>query len=290
MDKIKYITPFDEEYPDKLRNIDNSPEGIYIKGSLPNKDAPCVAIVGSRVCSEYGKAMAKEFAKELAKNNVSIISGMARGIDGIAQEAAINAGGKSYGILGCGIDVVYPISNKRLYERVVEKGGLITEYPPGREPLPHQFPQRNRIISALSDIVLVIEAKKRSGTSITVSRALEQGKDIFAVPGRLYDACSEGCNELISQGAGIAISPDIILKALGVDSNRQDSNAFRVPKLTKNEKKVLSVISFSPVSIDYIQNTTEISLQELFEILFNLQLKEIIIDLGQGNYIKKAPA
>lgn len=202
------------DYPDRLVNIPNAPYGIYYRGRLPEQSKPSVAIIGARSCSEYGRRMAQHFGSELAMMGVQVISGMARGVDGIGQKAALEAGGYSLGVLGCGVDICYPEENRYLYDMLCIQGGVCSEYLPGIEPKNSLFPPRNRIISGLSDIVLVIEAKRRSGTLITVDMALEQGKEVYALPGRVTDALSEGCNHLLQQGAGIALSPQEMMKVL----------------------------------------------------------------------------
>ena len=208
-----------DDYPVRLTNISSPPYALFYKGRLPDNEMPYVAIIGARGSSEYGSYAARLFARALAENGIGIISGLASGIDGLAQTAAIEAGGISYGILGSGVDICYPASNRRLYEELQKKGGVISEFAPGTKPEAFRFPMRNRIISALSDIVLVIEAKERSGTSITVNMALEQGKDVYAVPGRICDHLSYGCNNIIREGAGIALSPEDIINALAGTNN-----------------------------------------------------------------------
>lgn len=173
---------------------------------------PAAAIIGARLASGYGREQARRFSYRLASRGITIISGMARGIDGIAQMAALDAGGKSYAVLGCGVDICYPEENRKLYDRLLQQGGIISEYPPGTFPEARLFPQRNRIISGLADLVLVIEARKKSGTLITVDMALEQGREVFALPGRVSDSLSDGCNRLIRQGAGAATCPEDILE------------------------------------------------------------------------------
>ena len=208
---IRFVSRIDAEFPDKLKNIPNAPFAIYVKGKLPDPDIPSVAIVGARMCSDYGRLMARQFGRDLAIAGVQVISGMARGVDGVAQNAALAAGGASFGVLGCGVDICYPPENKEIYDSLCLNGGLISEYPPGMEPLAKFFPVRNRIISALSDAIVVVEARRKSGTTITVDTALEQGREVFAVPGRASDRLSDGCNYLISQGAGVAISAADVL-------------------------------------------------------------------------------
>ncbi len=211
---IRFISMNDPEYPEKLKDIPDPPFGIYVKGKLPDPLVPSVSIVGARMCSDYGRYMAREFGRGLAISGVQVISGMARGVDGIAQHAALEAGGASFGILGCGVDICYPEENRDVYEALLKGGGVISEFPPGTVPKPNFFPMRNRIISALSDALLVVEARQKSGTTITVDTALEQGRDVLAVPGRVTDRLSDGCNYLISQGAGVAIGVEDVLDRL----------------------------------------------------------------------------
>lgn len=210
----RYIRRTDEEFPEKLRQIKNPPEGIYVRGQLPAEDKPTVAIIGARRCSTYGREMAEWFAGELAAAGVQVVSGMAAGVDGIAQRASLRAGGRSFGVLGCGTDICYPTDNRDLYETLQKCGGILSEYAPGTPPDAFHFPMRNRIISGISDAVLVVEAKERSGTLITVDFALEQGREVFVLPGRITDSLSAGCNRLLRQGAGIALSPKDILEEM----------------------------------------------------------------------------
>ena len=195
--------------------------------------------------------MAQWFAGELAAAGVQIISGMACGIDGIAQREALARGGKSFGILGCGTDICYPRENQDLYERLLEEGGIVSEHPEGTAPLARHFPTRNRIISALSDLVLVIEAREKSGTLITVDFALEQGKDVYALPGRINDPLSSGCNRLIHQGAGIALTPSDILEALTVSGayhGRTDSRQNEGELAVQNKMQAEMPETVSPAS------------------------------------------
>lgn len=288
--ETRYIGRFEQDYPLRLQNIPNPPAGIYVRGKLPEENRLTVGIVGSRNCSCYGRWIAKEFAYALAKAGVQIISGLARGIDGISQEAVIEAGGSTFGVLGCGVEVVYPRENKKIYEKILEKGGLISEVLPDAPPIPSQFPSRNRIISGLSDVLLVVEAGKRSGTGITVSRALEQGKDVYAVPGRIGDTLSEGCNRLIAQGAGIALSPDELLKELGIGSESTAlSNGEKNKKinlLEKREKMVYSTLDFYPTSLEEIALSTKLPIPEILESLLTLQIKGLVRESGKNNYMK----
>lgn len=289
-EKYRYINRFSAEYPEKLQEIKNPPAGIYVKGRLPDPTKPSVAIVGSRICSQYGRLAAEEFGSVLAKNGVQIISGLARGIDVIGQNAACDSGGSSFGVLGCGINVIYPKQNAEVYKKVEESGGLISEVAPDAPPIGAQFASRNRIISALCDVLLVIEAKERSGSQITVQRALEQGKDVFALPGRIHDVCSAGCNRLIAQGAGIATEPEAILSLFGIykdtGNSTSDSNKYGREKLEKIEKRVYENIDFYPVSLDEIVSKTRMSIQEVINVLFHLQMKGYVSEVAKNRYVK----
>ncbi len=209
--KIKMCCYHETDYPGKLINIPDSPFCLYYKGHLPCENIPSVAIIGARECSAYGEYIASELGKSLGIQGIQVISGMARGIDGISQWASLEAGGVSYGVLGCGVDVCYPKSNHVLYEELLIKGGILSTYPPGTKPQAKLFPPRNRIVSGLADVLVVIEARQRSGTSITVEMALEQGREIYAVPGRITDRLSDGCNKLIKEGAHVFLSPEDFL-------------------------------------------------------------------------------
>ena len=211
---IRFISRIDEDFPEKLKNIPDAPFAIYVKGRLPDPSVPSVSIVGARMCSDYGRYMARLFGRGLALAGVQVISGMARGVDSIAQAAALSVNGSSFGILGCGVDICYPPENGDVYDALAKNGGLISEYPPGTMPEARLFPARNRIISALSDVLLVVEARQRSGTSITVETALEQGKEVLTVPGRATDRLSDGCNHLIRDGAGVAACVEDVLERL----------------------------------------------------------------------------
>lgn len=211
---IGYVRIGEEGYPERLLKISDPPYGLYFLGRLPSDADPAVSVIGARNGTPYGLFQAARFAAAFARAGVTVISGMARGIDSAAQQEAVRNGGRSVAVLGSGADVCYPAGSGELYKELLAHGTVFSEYPPGTPPNRKNFPARNRLISGLSDILLVVEAGRKSGTMITVTDALEQGKDIFAVPGRCGDELSEGCNRLILDGAGIAISPEFILAAL----------------------------------------------------------------------------
>ena len=196
-------------YPGRLKEIYDPPYALYVKGKLPDNTARAAAIVGARSCTPYGEKYALEYGKKLAECGIQVISGLARGVDGIGQRGALLGGGKTFAVLGSGVDVCYPKNHMGLYLDILEQeGGILSELPPGTPPLPQHFPRRNRIISALSDIVLVMEARERSGSLITADLALEQGKDVYALPGPVNSSLSQGCNRLIFQGPN-SLSPEI---------------------------------------------------------------------------------
>lgn len=211
---IFLVTEDEPQFPERLSRIPDKPYALYFAGRLPQAEKRAVAVIGARECTAYGRYMAEQFGAAFAKAGIQVISGMARGIDGIGQTAALKEGGYSLGVLGCGVDICYPGENRELYETLLAAGGICSEYPPGTEPRAVLFPPRNRIISGLCDAVLVVEAREKSGTLITVDMALEQGREVYALPGRATDPLSGGCNRQIRQGAGLASSPEEVLEEL----------------------------------------------------------------------------
>ena len=213
MSDIDIIYIKDKEYPKKLKPIYDPPICLYIKGNKDILNNKSIAIIGCRDCSEYGKYSAIKFASELAKNKINIASGLAKGVDSFAHYGAIKAKEKTVAVLGNGLDMVYPSENNKLAEEIIKTGGaIISEYPLGTKPSKYTFPARNRIVSGISDGVLVVEAKKKSGTLITVDFALEQGREVFAIPGNIYSQNSTGTNEIIKQGATVVTDTQDVLK------------------------------------------------------------------------------
>ena len=311
-ENIRFIRYTDEDYPSRLSNISGKPYAIFVKGSMPISDNPSVAIVGARDCSEYGRLMAEYFGDRLAKCGIQIISGMAYGIDGIAQMSAIDTGGKSYAVLGNGVDIVYPKANRRLYERLVYEncGGVISEYVPGTLASSRNFPPRNRIISGLSDLLLVVEAKAKSGTLITADLAMEQGRDVCIVPGRITDPLSVGCINLMKFGAAPVTSADDILERisssttgekydlsrkinLNVNGNTDMAGSKTVGEnrnsnLTDSEKMIMDNLDYYPRSIDDISKRTGFDLSKVLSLTTCLEMKGIIKCIGQGSFVKKS--
>ena len=286
---IRWCCPADEEYPRRLLEIPDPPPVLFRKGDFPPEDGKTAAVIGARRCSWYGRSMAERFGRELAKAGVSVVSGMAMGIDGYAQSAALEAGGRSFAVLGCGPEQAYPSVNRPLYERLPGNGGVISEFKPGTPPLPYHFPLRNRIISGLADVLLVIEARAVSGTLITVDQALEQGKDVLALPGRLDDALSEGCNSLIRQGAGILTATGDVLALLGLEdasAGRGKRRARSAAALSADQKNVLRALSSEPQHLEEIMMKTGFGLGELSLILLSLEESGWVRPASGSRYVK----
>ncbi len=251
---ICLITEQEAAFPKRLKEIPDPPWAIYYVGELPQADKKAVALIGARDCSEYGRYMAGQFGAAFAKAGVQVISGMARGIDGIGQSTALKEGGYSLGVLGCGVDICYPRENQALYDALLAGGGVCSEYPPGVVPKSVLFPPRNRIISGLCDAVLVVEARERSGTLITVDMALEQGREVYALPGRATDPLSGGCNRLIRQGAGLVCTPEELLAELYGESGMSERGTqTKLFFLEGVQGELLEILDFSPLPAEELQ-------------------------------------
>ena len=282
---IRMVCRESEQYPERLKQIFLPPLMLYYLGELPKEERPSLAVIGARNCSVYGEEIASGFSRALGGAGIQIISGMARGIDAAAQRAAINTVGRAYAVLGSGVDVCYPKENKRLYGELMELGGVISEELPGTAPVSWNFPKRNRIISGLADAVFVVEARENSGSLITVSYALEQGKEIYAVPGRIYEKLTEGTNRLIQEGAYLVREPEDILQGfsekIGIVNSKfegKNKNFEKNPKLllASREKIVYACLSLRPKHIEELREETGISLPELSGLLFDMEMKHYI--------------
>lgn len=289
---IKMVTYRDTDYPDKLRNIYDAPICLYYKGNLPDNNKPSVAIVGSRACSEYGKNIARNLSKKLALHGINIISGMAAGIDAYSHRGALDSmiNQCTYAVLGCSVDICYPACNKKLYQDIIENGGILSEYPIDVKPAPYQFPMRNRIISGLSDIVVVVEARKKSGSLITVDQAIEQNREVMAVPGRITDYTSEGCNRLIQMGAGVVLDENDIIEELESIYSRKfkilTKETKKIFQLAPDEKIVYSVLDLTPKSVDCIMKETCLTYEGTLKAVVNLTLKGAARETALNHYIK----
>ncbi|NLL80126.1 MAG: DNA-protecting protein DprA [Clostridiales bacterium] len=301
--KIQFVPWFSKQFPEKLREIPDSPYAVYLRGNGTIQGAGKVAVIGARSCSAYGARMAEFIGKELAEAGVVVVSGLARGIDGIGQRAAIKAGGCTVGVLGNGVDVYYPKENGRLYEECMEQGILLSEYAPGTAPKTWHFPARNRIISGLSDLVIVVEAREKSGTFITVDMALEQGREVVVVPGRFTDDLSRGCNRLIGQGAQIFTSMEEVLQYLPVCIKKQNEKGTDKEEKEENsniegreelEEKVYTLCDYYPRSLTEIyeellrdERYRHIKMTQMLRAVVNLQIQGSIIEKGKNYYYRR---
>ena len=288
--EMEYISFFNPKFPRLLKEINDPPVGIYVKGTLPPDDLETVGVIGARRCSSYGSSVAYRLAKDLAKVNVIVISGMATGIDSQAHKGTIDGGGKTIAVLGCGLDICYPAENKALMEKIVENGCVISEYPPGTVAIPANFPVRNRIISGLSRMIIVVEAAKRSGTMITADQALENGREVFVVPGNVTSNLSAGTNELIRQGCPIITNYEDVLFELGITYNDTEKKQFtaQVKKtLSPEEAAVYQYISSQPISAEEIARKSGKPVQGVLYAISLLELYGHIRKLPQSGYVKE---
>ena len=288
------------EYPERLAQLYETPNLLYYIGRLPDFSKPILAIVGSRRATIYGRKMAREFAAKLAESGIQIVSGMAAGVDAAGHRGALDVDGYTLGVLGGGIDTIYPVENYNLYQKVYQTGGVLSEYNMGISPQKGMFPMRNRLISGLSDGILVTEAGERSGSLITADQGLDQGKDIFALPGRITDGMSRGCNDLISQGAILVRSPkdiiDVIIKEekIGNKKKNMDKNTEEFFDKQKNfcgnkkEERIYALLDeIHPVTFENLLENSGFSAFELQHILMKFELKNIIYQIEQNVYLKK---
>lgn len=274
--QVKVITLKDQDYPRNLLSIYDSPSLLYVKGSLEEDDNLSVAIVGSRAAGDYGRVITEKISYELAEKGITIVSGMARGIDSAAHQGALRAGGRTLAVLGCGIDIVYPPENRGLAEKITTQGALITEFPFSTPPLPINFPRRNRLISGLSLGVVVVEAGLKSGSLITARLALEQGREVFAVPGSVNSLKSKGTHSLIKEGARLVEGAEDILSEILPQWKRtagRDENRGERDKLSTYAENILNLISHAPLHIDEIIAKSTIKSSEVAAILLDLELK-----------------
>ncbi len=313
---IRRIKKGERDYPKRLLELSGAPKELYVLGKLPTEQLPAVAVIGARDCSEYGKYVAAQLGSFFGRNGVQVISGMARGIDGIAQEAALDAGGSSFAVLGSGVDVCYPVGNKRLYEKLKLTGGVLSEYPVGTPAYSWNFPPRNRIVSGLADVVIVVEARAKSGTLITVDMALEQGREVYVIPGRVTDGLSAGCNRLLKLGAGMLLDPQEFLeelreihansghggewqeKGMRQTENRREKFENRAEE-AENKKSgelspeccaVLEALDFYPQSVEQIQQRLPEKYrgQALNIVLIRLCMEQLAVQVSPGQFCRRS--
>lgn len=293
---VRVVFSSDPDYPSRLDCVPDKPFGLFVKGSLPPEDRKSVAIVGARRATPHGKWIAGRIAGDLAAAGVTVISGMAEGIDASSHEGALSCGGRTAAVLGTGVNVCFPASSRAIYEKMCRTGAVISEYEPDSAGKPYHFPIRNRIISGLSDAVVVVEAKERSGSLITVDHALSQGKDVLAVPGRPDDPCSAACNKLIKEGAGCCTAAADVLELLGVgdrktgilapgaDGQKQSRPAPASAGMNKTETEVLSAITGKTLNIDEISELTGLFAGEVLGALAGLEISGMAQCISDGFY------
>lgn len=290
---ISVITVEDDRYPGQLREIDSAPVLLYIRGKVDALNEPSVAIVGSRRASMYGLNVARTFALELAEAGLSIVSGLARGIDTAAHQGALQAQGVTIAVLGCGLDHMYPVENDKLAERICESGAVISEFSMETQPVSYNFPRRNRIISGLSKGVLVVEAALKSGALITSDYALEQGREVYAVPGQVGESASQGTNRLIQQGAKLVASVEDMLEDLapGLQEFRPHRKFPFLDRtsdaaLSLDENTVCSSLNDDPIHIDELADKTGLGITRAALVLFQLELKKLVRQLPGQKFEK----
>ena len=301
---ISFTYPDKDDYPDNLKEIEDYPTILYYKGSLIDNKLPCVAVVGARNCTNYGSTVAFYISTEFARMGIQVISGLALGIDSASHRGVVNINmedtknnAKTYAILGCGADVCYPRSNIELYENIINTGGgIISEYAPDTPPIAGQFPVRNRIISGISDAVVVVEAREKSGSLITADLAMEYNRDVYIVPGRIDDKLSLGCLSLLKEGADILIRPEDVLQTLGIadkikrlSDNKDKGNNNKKSNLIEfnlaSEKKLLySELTLYPISLDELIKKTGLPFDMAGELLLELELEGLVREVSKNCY------
>lgn len=288
------VTIFDAQYPFLLKNISNPPPIIFVKGELSSLNLPQIALVGSRDFSDYGKECAEYFSTELVKAGFAITSGLAIGIDGFCHKTALEAGGITIAVLGSGLDNIYPTRHKKLAQEIITKGGvLVSEFFPDESPLALNFPRRNRIISGLSLGTLVVEASLKSGSLITARCALEQGREVFALPNSIFSLYSEGCNHLIKQGANLVTEVSDIVEALEfqipttplIKKHSAPQKSKPLPDLTELQQKIYDYLGNKAVSIDKIAENTGVDVSIILVEMLNLELLGLVKNTT-GGYVK----
>lgn len=282
---IRIVTWLDENYPSRLKEIDQPPPVLYLRGDYLPDDQFAVAIVGTRRVTPYGRQVADELASFLAANGITVISGLARGVDAIAHSAAVRAGGRTLAVLGSGVDRIYPPEHRALAEQICAHGALVSDYAPGTPPDAVNFPPRNRIISGLSMAVVVVEAGETSGALITAEFAAEQGREVFAVPGNIFAPQSKGTNKLIQQGAQPLLSVQDLMQALDLNRLSEQKVARRLLPADETEARLLNVLSNEPLHVDEIRQRAGMPIEQVSATLVMMELKGLVRQVGGMNYV-----
>jgi len=282
---ITLLTWEDAGYPQRLRHIYAPPPVLYVRGTLLPEE-PMVAVVGTRRPTTYGREVARRLGGDLVRNGVTVVSGLALGIDTEAHRAALMGGGRTVAVLACGVDRVYPMRNRDLGEKIVAQGAIVSDYPPGTPPEPRNFPPRNRIISGLSLGVIVVEAGERSGALITSDFAVEQGREVFAVPGSILSPCSRGCHDLIGQGARLVRGVEDVLEELQLTRLADQQEARRVVPESPEEATLLGLLSLEPTHVDELGQTSGFPVAVVSSTLTLMELKGLVRHVGGMQYVR----
>ncbi len=282
---VKVLTWHDEDYPSRLKEIYDYPPLIYVRGSLLPEDEWCLAVVGTRRATVYGRQVTEEIVADLAQNKITIVSGLAKGIDSVAHQSALEAGGRSIAVFACGLDIVYPSENVNLARRIMQQGALISEYPLGIKPRADKFPRRNRIMSGLSLGVLVIEAGETSGALITAHQALEQNREVFAIPGSILSPASSGTNHLIQEGAKLVHNYTDILEELNLTAVAHQMELKEVIPASDTESLLLKQLSAEPTHIDEVCRSSALPVSTVSSTLAMMELKGLVKQVGAMNYV-----
>ncbi|MFQ3548425.1 MAG: DNA-processing protein DprA [Armatimonadota bacterium] len=286
---IKILTIKCKDYPQSLKNIYDPPVMLYMRGKVIERDKLSIAIVGSRKASIYGKSIAEKLSKELAQRSLTIVSGGARGIDTCAHTGALAVGGRTIAFLGCGIDIVYPAENKAMFSAISKNGAILSEFPMGSNPDPWRFPARNRLVSGISMGVLVCQSPITSGALITAEYALEQGRNVWAVPGNIDDSRNQGCHKLIKDGAGLVESAEDIFFDLGIDKKEENHTLdldMPVESFSEDEQKIISLLSLEPVSMDDIIRESGLPVSKVSGALIMLEMKRLVKKVPGDSYVR----
>lgn len=283
--KVQVLTWADDDYPERLRNIAQSPPMIYLRGRLAPDDDWAVAVVGTRKPSHYGREVAQRISETLAAAGVTVVSGLARGIDALAHKGALAVGGRTLAVLGSGVDRIYPAEHRQLAQQIMQAGALISDYPLGTRPEASNFPGRNRLISALGRATVIVEAGAKSGALITAEFAVEQGREVYAVPGSILNKNSVGTNRLIRDGARPLLSAEELLEELNLSQVVAQAGARAILVSDPTERLLLDALSNDPLHVDDLGAQTGLPIAQVSSLLAMLELKGMVREIGGMHYV-----
>jgi DNA processing protein len=283
--QVTLLTWLDEDYPRRLKEIKQPPPVIYIRGEITPQDEWAISVVGTRRITPYGQQVTEEVAAFLARNGITVVSGLAKGVDSAAHKTALRAGGRSIAVLGSGVDNIYPAENRKLAEELIQQGAVISDYPLGTPPEAKNFPPRNRLISGLSIAVVIIEAGEKSGALITANFAAEQGREVFAVPGKIHVPQSKGPNRLVRDGAHPLLSPEDLLEALDLVMVTEHQTARTVLPADATEAALYLVLGHEPMHVDEIGLKVDLPIEKVSATLALMELKGMVRQVGGMQYV-----